>query len=183
MFRRRHPPKCRLHAILLNKGDRAGTSRWLTAPVNNVSSTDTAPVNNVSSTGTVPVTSLSIVTSFNRNNAVTFFTDFARVYDRFKFLCQGIYNVEDTGVTMVQNQKKIIPRKGTKLVEAVTTVDRGGTLVTMALAVSANDNSVTPFFFLRKIFKRQFLSNALQGSSGSANKYEWMAGQDFFRAL
>ncbi|GBN11998.1 hypothetical protein AVEN_138016-1 [Araneus ventricosus] len=55
-------------------------------------------------------------------------------------------HLEETGVTMVKNEKKIIARKGTKQVEAVTTVERGGTLVSMALAVSANGNSVPPFF-------------------------------------
>ncbi|GBL79448.1 hypothetical protein AVEN_92616-1 [Araneus ventricosus] len=55
-----------------------------------------------------------------------------------------------------------------------------GSLVTMVLAVSANVKSVPPFFvFPTKIFKRNFRSNAPQGSSGSSNKSRWMTEQDF----
>ncbi|GBO46840.1 hypothetical protein AVEN_130456-1 [Araneus ventricosus] len=77
--------------------------------------------------------------------------------------------------------RKKISRKGTKQVGAVTTAKRR-TLITMNLAVSANGNSVPPFFvfvFPKKIFKRHFRSNAPQSSSGSLNKSGWMTGQDF----
>ncbi|GBL58582.1 hypothetical protein AVEN_9089-1 [Araneus ventricosus] len=54
------------------------------------------------------------------------------------------------------------------------------TLVTTAPDVSANAVSVSPLLvFNRKNFKYQFLSNALQGSSGSANKFGLMTGRDF----
>ncbi|GBM25779.1 hypothetical protein AVEN_188379-1 [Araneus ventricosus] len=95
---------------------------------------------------TPEATTLGRVTNFNRNNVVTFFTDFASVYYRFTLQCEGIYNVDETGVTGVQKPTKTIARKGTKQVGAMTTVERGS-LVTMALAVSANGKSVPPFIF------------------------------------
>ncbi|GBL94399.1 hypothetical protein AVEN_7371-1 [Araneus ventricosus] len=64
----------------------------------------------------------------------------------------GIYNIDESGVTTVQNLRKTATMNGTKQAGVVTTVERGN-LVTMALAVSANGNSV-PTFFPRKISKR-----------------------------
>ncbi|GBN18026.1 hypothetical protein AVEN_41402-1 [Araneus ventricosus] len=82
-------------------------------------------------------------------------------------------------MTKVQKPRKIISRKCAKLVGAVTSVARG-TLATKALAVIANGNSVpSSFVFPNNTFKRHFLSNSPQGSAGSANKSEWMAGQEF----
>ncbi|GBM34428.1 hypothetical protein AVEN_226844-1 [Araneus ventricosus] len=91
---------------------------------------------------------------------------------------QDIYNVDETGMTTVQNPRNTTAMDGTNKFGAVTTVERGS-LVTMTLAVSANGNSV-PLFFPRKIFKRRFRSNAPQGSSGSSNKSERMTGHQLF---
>ncbi|GBM61567.1 hypothetical protein AVEN_96163-1 [Araneus ventricosus] len=72
------------------------------------------------------------------------------VYGRFKFLYQGIYSTDKNGVTTVQKPRKTIARIGTKQVGAETTVERGS-LVSMDLVVSANGNSVLPFYvFPRK---------------------------------
>ncbi|GBN43183.1 hypothetical protein AVEN_168369-1 [Araneus ventricosus] len=101
-----------------------------------------------------------------------------KVYDRSEFYGQGVYNVDETGLTKVQNPRKTTAMNGTKRVGTVTTIERGS-LVTMALVVSANGNSVPPFFSSRKIFKRHFRSSVHQGNSGSSNKSVWMTGQDF----
>ena len=109
----------------------------------------------------------------------TFFNDLNQVYDKYKFQCQDVYNVDETAVTTVQTPTKIIARKRMKQVGAVTSAERG-TLVTVALAVNAVGNSIPPFFvFPRKNFRDYFLANGPEGSAGSANKSGWMTGQDF----
>lgn len=74
---------------------------------------------------------------------------------------------------------KVIAVKGTKQVGSITSGERG-TLVTVALAVSAIGNTVPPMLiFNRKKMKPWFLTNAPVGSVGSANQSGWMTGNDF----
>jgi hypothetical protein len=59
---------------------------------------------------------------------------------------------------------------------AVTSAERGS-LVTMAVAVSASGNSIPPFFvFPRKKYRDYFIAS---GNAGSVNKSGWMTGNDF----
>jgi len=85
----------------------------------------------------------------------------------------NIYNVDETGVTTVHRPSKIIAVKDTKQVGAITSGERG-TLVTVALAVSAIGNAVPPLFILHCFFPRKkmkpwFLTKSRVRSIGSAN--------------
>lgn len=80
------------------------------------------------------------------------------MYEEYKFVCQDIWNIDETGVTTAQPPDKIIASKGTKQVSEVTSGERGS-LVTLVYAVSACGNSVLPFLiFSRKYFKDHFVS-------------------------
>ncbi|KAJ8892903.1 hypothetical protein PR048_005484 [Dryococelus australis] len=61
------------------------------------------------------------------------------------FRPSDIYNVDKTGITTVQRLDHIVATKGVKQVESMTSAERGS-LVTMALAVSATGNSSTAGF-------------------------------------
>jgi hypothetical protein len=99
---------------------------------------------------TPQVMSLGRAASFNKHNVQTFFSNLAQVYDKHKFQGQDIYNVDETAVTTVQRPTRIVAKKGVKQVGAVTSAERGS-LVTMAVAVSAIGNYTSPFFvFARK---------------------------------
>jgi hypothetical protein len=101
-----------------------------------------------------------------------FFSNLVKVYDKYNFQCQDIYNVDET-------PSRIIARKGVKQVGAVTSAERGS-LVTMAVAVSASGNSILPFIaFPRKKYRDYFITSGPEGSAGSANKSGWMTGNDF----
>jgi hypothetical protein len=98
-----------------------------------------------------------------------FFATLCKVYDKYNFQCQYIYNVDETAVTTVQKPTRIIARKGVKQVAAISSAERG--LVTMALVVTASGNSIPPFFVLpRKNYRGYFIANRPEGSAGSANK-------------
>lgn len=70
------------------------------------------------------------MTSFNRHNVSEFFTNLSQVYKQYKFGCQDIWNIDETGVTTVQRPDKIIASKAIKQVGAATSGERGS-LVTL----------------------------------------------------
>jgi hypothetical protein len=108
-----------------------------------------------------------------------FFANLAKVYDKYNFQCQVIYNVDETAVTTLQKPTRIIARKSVKQDGAMTSAE-SDSLVTMALDVSGSGNSTPSFFvFPRKNYRCYFIANGPEGSAGSANKSGWMTGDDF----
>ncbi|KAB0790292.1 hypothetical protein PPYR_15372 [Photinus pyralis] len=87
--------------------------------------------------------------------------------------------MDETGITTVQRPDRIVARKGFRQIGSLTSAERG-TLVTMAIAVSAAGNSIPPLFvFPRVHFKDHFLQGAPVGSIGTANPSGWMKNEQF----
>jgi hypothetical protein len=84
-----------------------------------------------------------------------------------------------------KNQKpnKIVARRGFKQIGRITSAERG-TLVTLAFAVSALGNSVSPYFIFPRVhFKDHFIANGPLGCTGSANPSGWMKETHFIDYL
>lgn len=90
-------------------------------------------------------TSKARATSFNRHNVELFYSNLATVMSRHQFQPQNIWNMDETGVTTVQMPDRVVARKDHKQVGSIVSAERG-TLVTMACAVSALGNHISPFF-------------------------------------
>lgn len=85
------------------------------------------------------------IAAFNKPEVDRFFNNLLTVMDKFKFSESRIFNVDETGISTVQNPSKILAPKGQKQVGSVISWERGKN-VTVVCAVSALGQFVPPMF-------------------------------------
>uniref|UniRef100_A0A2A4J4D1 Ig-like domain-containing protein n=1 Tax=Heliothis virescens TaxID=7102 RepID=A0A2A4J4D1_HELVI len=123
--------------------------------------------------------SLNRATAFNKNEVGMFFKLLTELMDKYKFLPRNIWNVDETGISAVQDPGKIVAEKGQKRVGSITSGERGKT-VTAVCAVNATGVYVPPML----IYPRQRHSSALEtdgprGAVYRCSKNGWI-NEDLF---
>ncbi|GBM94752.1 hypothetical protein AVEN_66046-1 [Araneus ventricosus] len=79
---------------------------------------------------TPDATSISRAQAFNGQRVQGFFDVWTKTQTENKFGPESIFNLDESGITTVQNLPKVLAEKGTKQVGQITAAERG-TLVTV----------------------------------------------------
>ncbi|KAJ8935831.1 hypothetical protein NQ314_012625 [Rhamnusium bicolor] len=127
-------------------------------------------------------TSLARSTSFNKETVAAFFKAYKSALAKGKFEPSRIYNVDETGITTVQQPLKILAPKGVKQIGGMTSAERG-VLVTMICCINAAGNTVPPLFVFPWANFKNHLKGAPVGAIGAANKSGWSNEDVFFKYL
>ncbi|XP_046969743.1 uncharacterized protein LOC124537073 [Vanessa cardui] len=110
--------------------------------------------------------SLNRATTFNKEEVGMFFKLLAELMEKYKFLPRSIWNVDETGISAVQDPGKIVAEKGQQRVGSITSGERGKT-VTAVCAVNATGVYVPPML----IYPRQRHSTALEADGPRGTVY------------
>nr|XP_022908606.1 uncharacterized protein LOC111419952 [Onthophagus taurus] len=102
-------------------------------------------------------TSINRILGFNKVEVDRFFENLENGMTKYHFPPCHVYNMDETGVTTVQETEKIIAPRGQKRVGSLTSWERGKN-VTALCAMSASGSFIPPLF----IFPRQRHSPQLE---------------------
>lgn len=128
-------------------------------------------------------TSLSRSTAFNKFKVDQFFSNLQKVFERFKFPPERIFNLDETGVTTVMKTVKVVSKTGKKQVSQAASAERGE-LVTFIGIISASGQSLPPVYVFPRIRNvTDFMTDAPVSSLALGNKSGWMTSELFPKVL
>lgn len=129
-------------------------------------------------------TSLNRIASFNKESTKLFFSNLQTLMERFKFEPKSVYNMDETGITTVQNKcPKVYGRKGSKKVGAAISGERGRT-ITAVFAMNAAGNYIPPMMiYPRKRMPKTLEKNGPIGALYKCSKNGWINSELFLQWL
>ncbi|KAJ8953380.1 hypothetical protein NQ318_023497 [Aromia moschata] len=108
---------------------------------------------------------------------VCFFDNLSSVDDRYQFNISDVYNVDETGLTTVQKQSKIVAKKRNQ-------ASRGNNFGRTGTTISTAGNSVPPMLiFPRKKFQQFMIANAPPGCIEVASPCGWITDELFLQFI
>ena len=119
-------------------------------------------------------TSVGRASAFNKHTVKEYFDNLAKVMDDNKFTAEQIFNVDETGVTTVQNPKHVITAKGTRNVGSITSGERGE-LVTAVYTIGASGSVLPPMLIFPRVhFRDHLIKGGPQSCIGQCNRSGWI---------
>lgn len=128
-------------------------------------------------------TSLARATSFSKTNTERFFGLLKEVKDKYNFSDDRIFNLDETGVTVVQKPTKIIAQKGKKQVGRITSLEKGNT-TTLVVCVSASGTFIPPVAIFKRVrMHPSLLIGAMPGTIGITSKNGWIDTEIYVKVI
>ncbi|CAG4986635.1 unnamed protein product [Parnassius apollo] len=120
-------------------------------------------------------TSFARAFGFDKEKVEAFFNLLEELYTKNNHPPYRIYNVDESGLTIVQSKiPQIIGHKGKRRIAALTSAERGS-LMTIVVCVNATGHIVPPFIILpRKNMSAQLMRGCPPGSVGVAHPSGWI---------
>lgn len=128
-------------------------------------------------------TSIARAMAFNKPNIAKFFESYQDLLEEHKFPPERMYNVDETGISTVQNPPKVFAATGKKQVGTIAGAERG-IHVTVVCCTNPIGSYIPPtFIFPRKNWKQELLEGAPTGSLGLPQESGWMTSELFLAWL
>lgn len=128
-------------------------------------------------------TNIARAVGFNQVQFATFFKAYKELQTAHPYTVTKIWNIDETGIINIQKPVKIVASKGAKVVDWMTSGERGKT-VTVVCTMSASGSYIPPMF----IFPRQRMVDTLMkddpaGSIETCTTSGWIDGECFVKWL
>lgn len=125
-------------------------------------------------------TSIARLKGFNKESVTIFFNLLEKEMDDFKYLASNIYNVDETGISVLPNKMpQILSPKGKKQIAVVTSAERGST-ITCIICMNAAGSFVPPMMiFPRKRDHPLLMNGAPAGSIHACHPSGWIQAELF----
>jgi DDE superfamily endonuclease/helix-turn-helix, Psq domain len=129
-------------------------------------------------------TSIARVIGFRRSEVSRFFENLAQVFEKEKIDASRIYNIDETGMSTVQQQKqKILAQTGKKQIGKIVSAEKGET-ITAVVCISASGTFIPPMLiFPRKNLNPRLLTGAPPGCIGATSPSGWINGELYLKWL
>lgn len=130
-------------------------------------------------------TSIERVNGFNVDAVKVFFDKLIILLEEYQFQPSQIYNGDESGITPVQKNSKVISLKGKKNVAKMTSGEKGEN-VTVMLCGNAEGDLLPPFFILKKHNKSiaaQFAENLPPNAEMYMGSSSWQTTDSFAQWL
>lgn len=128
-------------------------------------------------------TCLSRAVGFNKPSVKKFFDIYKTELDKELYKPDCIFNMDESGLTVVHRPGKVLSNKGQKQIGKVTSGEKGQT-VTVICAVNATGVYVPPMLiFKRKRLTERLLKDSPPGTVGACSENGWIDNDLFLKWL
>ncbi|KAF2878902.1 hypothetical protein ILUMI_27262 [Ignelater luminosus] len=129
------------------------------------------------------ITNLARGLGFNKARVDKCFGNFKSVLEKYKFIPDQIFNLDETGITTVLSSPKVVAPKGKKQIGLVASAERGE-LVTYVEIIGATGNALSPVYIFPRVRNiEDYLEDGPALSSAFEKKSGWMTGELFVKTL